>query len=158
MMRPSRKKLVRWTAAALAVIGVAALVTALSSRGYPETSTQSRDEVPARVEHLAGTEVGRVILTDDAAKRLGIRTVEVRPAQDSGKRVVPYGAVLYDPNGETWVFTNPEPLVFVRVKITVDSIHGDEALLSDGPPVGTAVVTVGAAELYGTEVGVSGDE
>jgi hypothetical protein len=36
----------------------------------------------------------------------------------------------------------------------VDSIRGGVAVLSVGPPAGTPVVTVGAAQLYGAEVGV----
>jgi hypothetical protein len=34
----------------------------------------------------------------------------------------------------------------------VERVVGDLAVLSDGPPVGTPVVTVGAALLYGTEI------
>jgi hypothetical protein len=64
---------------------------------------------------------------------------------------MPYAAVLYDPNGDTWAYTNPEPLVFVRSPITVVTIEGNRAVLSAGPAAGTQVVTVGAAELLGTE-------
>jgi hypothetical protein len=41
--------------------------------------------------------------------------------------------------------------VFVRESIDVIEIDGDQALLSDGPAPGTEVVTVGAAEILGTE-------
>ena len=70
------------------------------------------------------------------------------------RKLVPYAAVLYDAQGKTWVYTNPEPLVFVRQSIQIDTVVGDETRLLAGPPVGTAVVTVGGAELYGTEFGV----
>ncbi len=111
---------------------------------------------PARVERLGQTGLSRVILTAEAAKRLGIETAPVQDAQVGGtaREVVPYAAVFYDLNGNTWVYTNPEPLTFVRAHITVDQIDGDLAVLSDGPPSGTVVVTVGASELYGTEFGV----
>jgi hypothetical protein len=71
----------------------------------------------------------------------------------SGKpqRTVPHSAVIYDPRGDAWVYTNPEPLVFVRHRIKVDYIETDQAVLSDGPPAGTPVVTTGAAELFGAE-------
>jgi hypothetical protein len=46
--------------------------------------------------------------------------------------------------------------VFVRHSISIDQINGNQAVLSAGPPSGTAVVTVGAAELFGTEVGIGG--
>ena len=74
---------------------------------------------------------------------------------ETPRNVVPYAAVLYGVNGETWVYTAPEPLVFVRQPITIDYIEGDLAILSEGPEAGTAVVTVGAAELFGAETGVS---
>jgi hypothetical protein len=73
-------------------------------------------------------------------------------------RVVPYAAVIYDPEGKTWVYTEPKPLTFVRAPVSVAYIDGDLAVLSEGGPAdGTAVVTVGVPELYGTELGV-GDE
>jgi len=71
-------------------------------------------------------------------------------------KVVPYSAVLYGLHGETWVYTNPEPLVYIRYPVTVDYIDGDQAVLLDGPPAGMAVVTVGSAELFGAESGVGG--
>jgi hypothetical protein len=79
----------------------------------------------------------------------GTRTVP--PARSGSRLVVPYGAVLYDSKGDTWVYTSPQPLVFVRHHITIDYIRGDQAVLLAGPPVGTRIVTVGAAELLGTE-------
>lgn len=70
------------------------------------------------------------------------------------RKIIPYAAVLYDAKGNTWVYTNPEQLVFIRHPIHIDTIVGDDVLLVDGPPAGTAVVTVGGAELFGTEFGV----
>jgi len=72
----------------------------------------------------------------------------------SQRRVVPYSSVIYDENGGTWVYTCPEPLNYVRAPITIDFIEGDVAVLKDGPPNGTQVVSVGAVELYGTEFAV----
>ncbi len=66
--------------------------------------------------------------------------------------------MLYDEAGATWVFTNPKGLEYVRASIVVDTIVGDDARLKDGPPVGTRVVTVGVAELYGAEQGVGDPE
>lgn len=70
------------------------------------------------------------------------------------RKVVPYAAVIYGLHGETWVYTSPEPLTFVRQPIVVDYIEADLAVLVDGPPAGTLVVTVGVAELYGVDAGV----
>ena len=67
------------------------------------------------------------------------------------RKVVPYASVLYGVNGDTWIYTSPEPLVFVRHAVEVDYIDEGWAVLSDGPPAGTSVVSIGVAELYGTE-------
>jgi hypothetical protein len=77
-----------------------------------------------------------------------------RPGNGSPRKVIPYAAVIYDPGGRTWTYTSPEPLVFVRQPIAVDAIEGDVTVLSEGPPVGTAVVTDGASELFGAETGI----
>jgi hypothetical protein len=70
------------------------------------------------------------------------------------RKVVPYAAILYDASGNTWAYTAPEPLRFVRQPIKIDFIDGEKAVLLDGPPAGTPVVTVGAALLLGVEIGV----
>jgi hypothetical protein len=104
------------------------------------------------VEPIEGTDVARVTLTQDAAARIDLQTAPVRLLRGSDRRLeIPYAAVLYDPEGETWTYTSPEPLVFIRAPITVARIQGSTAFLSSGPPAGTEVVTVGAAELLGTE-------
>jgi hypothetical protein len=70
------------------------------------------------------------------------------------QKVVPYASVVYDLHGDTWAYTNPQPLTYIREHISVDYIDGDLAVLSQGPNPGTQVVTVGAAELLGTEFGI----
>jgi hypothetical protein len=132
-------------AAALALLGCAS-----------QPVTTSKVE-PATIEHLGDTGISRLKLTARAVERLGIGTAEVREEQvmHAGKvsrvKVVPYSAVLYLSGGDTWAYTSSEPRVFVRRPITVDYITGEFAMLSDGPPTGTQVVTVGVAELLGTE-------
>jgi hypothetical protein len=68
------------------------------------------------------------------------------------QKVVPYGAVYYDASGTPWVYVNPSPLVYERQKIGVERIVGDLAVLSEGPAVGTTIVSVGAAMLFGIEI------
>lgn len=68
------------------------------------------------------------------------------------QKAVPYAAVYYDAKGGAWVYVNPKPLIFERQPVVVDRVIGDQALLAQGPEVGTPVVTVGAALLYGTEI------
>jgi hypothetical protein len=107
---------------------------------------------PAHVELNKETGLGHLTLTEKAVERLGIITTQV--LETGSYKVVPYAAIIYDIKGDTWVYTNPEPLNFLRHQITIDHIKGNEAVLSQGPMVGTEVVTVGVAELYGTESGV----
>jgi hypothetical protein len=79
--------------------------------------------------------------------------VELELAGSAEKeKVVPYSAVFYDAKGSAWVYVNTSPLAFERQRIAVDRVVGDRAVLSEGPPVGTPVVTVGAALLYGAEI------
>ena len=140
----------RWVVAGLIIACLLLSACAQSAASNEELTS------PAKVEHIEGKDVSRVILTEEAVKRLGIETTQIRDEQVRGAKhkVVPYSTVIYDLNGETWVFTNPEPRTYVRDTISVDFIDGDRAVLSKGPPSGTVVVTVGAPELYGTEFGV----
>ena len=69
---------------------------------------------------------------------------------------MPYAALIYDGQGVTWVYTNAKPLTFLRAKVVVDRVEGDVVLLSDGVLPGTAVVTVGATQVYGAELGIEG--
>lgn len=79
--------------------------------------------------------------------------VELQMSGDGDKqKVVPYSAVYYDAKGIPWVYVNSKPLAFERQRIGVERVVGDLAVLSEGPPVGTPVVTVGASLLYGSEI------
>jgi hypothetical protein len=66
--------------------------------------------------------------------------------------------VVYDHDGSTWTYVNTAARTYERKPITVTDIDGQVALLSAGPAAGTPVVTVGAAELLGTEYNISGEE
>jgi hypothetical protein len=120
----------------------------------PGSATEEDEAAPAKVEHLDGPQPTRVTLTEDAARRLDIQIADIRDMAVDGRlrTVVPYAAVLYDTEGGTWVYTSPRALVFLRDRIEVDFITGDLAVLSRGPSSGTSVVTVGAQELYGSEL------
>lgn len=128
-------------------------MTALAVGACQQTSSSEAATAPARVERVDGSELSRVILTDASAQRLGLQTVAVEPASGPGAVVgmVPYSAVIYDAAGDTWVYTSPEPMTFVRHAVSIESIEGDMAYLTAGPPAGTAVVSVGSAELFGAE-------
>ena len=117
------------------------------------------DPPPATIVPVAGSQIPRLELTSAAIQRLGIATQPVRPAPASDTReVIPYSAVVYDTDGSTWSFVNTAARTYTREPITVKAISGDVVLLSAGPPVGALVVTVGSAELLGTEYNISGEE
>jgi len=118
----------------------------------PATTSAPKEEAIHLEEQASGLK--QLTLSARAAERLGVETA---PVAGSGSLLtVPYAAVIYDAQGDTWSYVNAEPLVFLRAQITVDEIDGDTAVLSAGPAVGTSVVTTGAAELYGAEIGVGG--
>ena len=112
---------------------------------------------PATLEESGQKGIMKVTLDARAAERIGLETAPLREemvtlaGNSAMRKVVPYGALMYDKKGATWTFTSPQPLVFVRAAVTVQDIEGDRVILSEGPPPGTVVVTVGAAELMGAE-------
>jgi len=141
------------------IAGVIAVGLPLAGCANPPAAGSSTEVEISKVEPIEGSDVAKVTLSADAAHRLGIETDLVREAVVTGlpRKVAPYSAVLYDATGRTYAYGNPKPLVYVRVPLDVDFVDGDLAVLADGPPPGTAVVTVGASELFGTEFEVGGE-
>lgn len=133
-----------WVLVALLVAPL--LLAACGGKAQHEAATA------AVVEEVKGTDLSKITLTPDAAKRLDIKTATVE-ANGTGT-VIPYAAILYSPTGETWAYTNPDGLTFVREEIVVDRIEGAQAMLVKGPAPGSKVATVGVAELYGAESGI----
>ena len=123
-----------------------------------QRSSTHHAEHPAEVKHIQGSELSLVTLTEKAAQRIDLKTDQVSIAKvkrsASNRKIVPYSSLIYDPNGQTWVYTSPKPLTFIRHLVEVDYIEGEVAVLNDGPPTGTVIASVGVAELYGTEFDV----
>jgi hypothetical protein len=136
------------------VIGAAAILAGCATATPAQTP-------PALIKPVAGSPIPQLQLTERAVQRLGILTQPVRPTATAGQpahEVIPYSAVVYDTDGSTWAYVNTAARTYERKPITVTEIDGTTALLSAGPAAGTAVVTVGAAELLGTEYDISGEE
>ena len=133
-----------------------ALVPALIGCGGSTTPPAEHEE-PAHVEAIAGDETRhRITLTERAAERLGIAVAQATAATGrAGSIWVPYSAIIYDAQGSAWAYVAEGPLVFVREPVTVSGVTPNEAgglaVLSEGPAPGTSVVSVGVAELFGTE-------
>jgi hypothetical protein len=139
----------RW--AAVVAIGVLSLCACSSG----SSTKQGETAPPVIVQPVAGSNVRRVVLSAKAVERLGVTTAAVAQGASAGavgpQAAVPYASVLYDPGGATWVYATVGLRSYQRYLVTVDRIDGDLAYLSAGPPAGTQVVTVGAAEVYGSE-------
>ncbi|MEN9576218.1 MAG: hypothetical protein RL514_4073 [Verrucomicrobiota bacterium] len=78
-------------------------------------------------------------------------TLPLTTAQEN--LVIPWAAVLHDIHGGQWVYERTAPQTYVRRRVTVERVTGPDAILASGPPVGAKLVTDGAAELFGTELG-----
>src|SRR5947209_9408858 len=98
---------------------VLALVTAILLRFL--VSNRSMDLAvsatqPVKVEHVQGTEPTRVTLSEEAAKRLDIQVVPAGKmlVGQAHVAVVPYAALVYDPQGNTWTYLQHGPFAFVR--------------------------------------------
>ena len=122
--------------------------------GCEQTQPESADE-PAQVVPVKGSDVPKVVLTAEAAHRIGLETATVE-SSDTGADV-PLAAVVYDRDGSTWVYAVVAPLTYMRERVTLGEVDGDVAFFEGGLPAGTEVVTVGAAELLGSEYGVEGE-
>jgi hypothetical protein len=152
-----------WVAAGLAVVSIGLAGCGVGKADYGEVSQSG----PAHVEPLKdNSDINRVTLTAEAARKLGVRTAAVdaavMPASTDSSTTpseitVPADAVIYDKDGRTWVYIVDGPHSFQREAVTVERIDGDTAVLSSGPRPGVKVVTVGAQELLGAELGVAGE-
>jgi hypothetical protein len=138
---------------AAVLLAALAVLPACSS----DPAGKSAADPPATVVTDPATNQLTVELTDDAVRRIGITTAPVAVLA-SGQPGVPLSAVLFREDGSTWVYTDPEPLRFVRTKVALGAVLGDSVVLTSGPAAGTGVVTVGAAELLGAELGVGGEQ
>lgn len=146
--QPSRLKAVPLSGAIAKTLSIDSKARRIKALPLRKTSASGLSEVPGTIHY-------EVSAADHGLVNRQLVQVELSLTGGGEKRrVIPTAAVLYSANGKTWVYANPEPLVYIREPIQIDTISGDEVVLADGPAAGTAVVTVGGAELYGTEFGV----
>lgn len=124
----------------------------LSSIACRTVSDEHLIDEPATLEPVDSTDAARITLVASAEERLGIETTEVTGTD--GQANVPSSALLIDPAGRFWVYTNPSEHVFVRAPLRDIRQEGLTTYFSVGPEPGTAVVTVGVPELYGFESGI----
>lgn len=135
-------------AARVGALACTALLTACTA-----VEASVHEPVPA-VQIAAGPDASApktLTLTPDAVRRLEVQTAVVA---DAGE--IPYSGVVYDKKGAPWVYASPRDRTYVRVPVTIEEVASDTARVSEGPGVGTVVVTRAAIKLYGAETGVGG--
>lgn len=137
-------------------MAIAALIVALQLVACQQKESHYEHIEPAHLEHIEGSMLSKLTLTEKAVERIGVQTALVAEEMIAHSApqlmpVVPYSALIYDAEARVWVYTNPEPRTYLRHEVKVDFIKDGKAVLLEGPPVGAIVVTQGAAELYGAE-------
>jgi hypothetical protein len=138
-----------------AVLGCVVAIAVATSAGCAEIESVTAEPYePAALESTGPDKPARIILTDEAVDRVALQTTEVKPL---GKELtVDHAALVFDKAGKPWVFMVVAPRTYLRAAIGIEEVQNNLVILSAGPPAGTQVVTVGAIELWGAELGIAG--
>jgi hypothetical protein len=131
------------------VAGLAVLASGLALAACSEVESNLRENQPYTVEGPEDAKIKRVKMEDATAALVPVETTSVR--REGKRKIVPHDAVIYNPDGDVFVYTKPAAETYVRAPIEIIRVHGSRATLSDGPDVGTEIVTTGSAELLATE-------
>jgi hypothetical protein len=144
MSRGRVPRLPRRLGASLALVACALAVGACD-----EVPSNLRESQPYKVEGPEDAAIKTVKMDDATAALLPVRVAEVGTQGD--RKVVPHNAVIYNPDGGSFVYTKPAAETYIREPIDIVRVKGDDATLSKGPSAGTKIVTTGSAELLATE-------
>ena len=148
--------IMRWLNSITVAAALVSLTSQLAAPGaMADSPAPPIPETQATVKKI-GFGISQITLRPKAASRIDLQT-GVITEDESGRKVAPFSSVMYDLDGDAWVYTVKAPLTYVREPIVIDQVTQGHAYLTDGPPAGTQVVTVGVPELYGTEIGVNGE-
>jgi len=134
-----------------------ARISTLSAKPNPKSEPARHIDAPPSANLLTGT-VDLIYQLDNRkthyspGQRVG---VSIALAGEEESLIVPWASVIHDINGGTWIYEKTADRTYLRRRVIVQYVSGTNAVLTEGPPVGTKVVTAGAAELFGTEVGFS---
>jgi hypothetical protein len=139
----------RWRLVRLLASGLVLLVAGVAVSACSEVESNVRETYPYKVEPIEGSDVQRVTMLDETAALLPVETATV--SREGERKVVPHEALIYNPDGDSFVYTKPKAETYVRAPVKVVRVDGGEAVLSDGPRAATTIVTTGAAELLATE-------
>jgi multidrug efflux pump subunit AcrA (membrane-fusion protein) len=151
-----------WTIA-VALLATGSLLSATMASFGKEDGAEHDDNV--QVEDTSGTDAKTLIFTEAAMSHLDVQTAPVkeieasREGKDVGRRLaVPHSALIYDAEGEPWVYVSSAPDTFLRKHVAIDFMDDDHIFLTAGVTAGENVVTVGVPELRGAEFGVGEGE
>jgi hypothetical protein len=150
-----------WTIA-VALLATGLLLSANMASFGEEDEEEHDDNVQVQDTH--GTDAKTLIFTEAAMSHLDVQTApveEIEAARDGkvGRRLaVPHSAVIYDAEGEPWVYVSSAPDTFLRKQVAIDFMDADHIFLTTGVTAGENVVTVGVPELRGAEFGVGEGE
>jgi hypothetical protein len=134
---------------------VLAAAVGFSLAGCAEIESVSAEPYePATLESAGPSQPAKITITEEAARRVALQTTVV--GARGADLTVQHAALVYDKKGLPWVFAVVGPRTYIRSAVTVKHVDGDVVTLSSGPPAGTDVVTVGAIELWGAELGIAG--
>ncbi len=130
----------------------------LSRRSKEELLEAKPVVAPPSANALAGTVDVFYQLDNSIAKyspghRVGA-TIPIRGQVES--LTVPIAALIHDTLGGTWVYEQTVEHTYVRRRVVVLYVVGDQAVLQDGSVKPAAIlITGGSVELFGTETGYS---
>jgi RND family efflux transporter MFP subunit len=131
-----------------------ATIHELGSDRSPGWSAQPVTAPPAADAATATVDLYYEMDNFEARLRPGERVSAVLTLRaDEKTDSVPWKAILHDYHGGTWVYERTAPQTFVRRRVAVQYVVDDRAVIESGLPVGAEVVTDGAVELYGYELG-----
>jgi RND family efflux transporter MFP subunit len=88
-------------------------------------------------------------------ERVSVQLTMTAPSSGDAAITIPESAILRDLQGGTWVYEVRAPHVFARRRVELGGPAGSGVVVTRGLDDGVRIVTVGAAELYGTEFYVS---
>src|SRR3954452_18825952 len=151
-----------WTIAVLLV--ATGLLLSANVASFGEEGEVESDEA-VQVEDTPGTDAKTLIFAEAAMSHIDIQTAPVKEiaaphdGNHAGRRLaVPHSAVIYDAEGESWVYVSSAPGTFLRKRVAIDFMDDDHIFLTTGVTAGEDVVTVGVPELRGAEFGVGEGE
>ena len=110
------------------LVGLVLIIVALQLVSCNKQAPVHEKIEPAHLDHIEGSDLMRLTLTEKAIERVDIKTAQIveeaitdKNGKTSNRLVTTHGAVIYDAFGHIWLYKNPEPRVFVREEIKIDS-------------------------------------